>query len=181
MYGEKFQTRGKVLIFSSSSNLENGRGRGKDNSRSRGRGGLRISEDQDDGASYSRKNYRAKVYDKMNESADSSEDGRIGRQLRLLSRETDEDVIIKICQQLQVFRHSSIIFFLLLLKILFELQEAFLLQDNLRYIRYNLIGIGNSLLDTYKLVSSQQGRQSISMAISRLGFVSDHDFNRFAL
>ena len=30
------------------------------------------------------------------------EDGRIGRQLRLLSRELDEDNVLKICQQLQV-------------------------------------------------------------------------------
>lgn len=65
-----------------------------------------TSEDYEDGASYSRKNFRSKTYDKTNESAEnlSSEDGRIGRQLRLLSRETDEDVICKICQQLQALK-----------------------------------------------------------------------------
>lgn len=57
-------------------------------------------------------------------------------------------------------------------------QEAFLLQDNLRYIRYNLIPIANSLVETYKLANSAQARQAISLAISRLGYVSDHDFNR---
>ena len=89
------------MIFSPSPNHENGRGRGREHVRGRGRG-ARSSEDHEDGANYSRKNFRSsKGYDKGNESADS-EDGRIGRQLRLLSRETDEDVICKICQQLQV-------------------------------------------------------------------------------
>lgn len=62
-----------------------------------------TSEDYEDGASYSRKNFRSKTYEKANDPSEnfSSEDGRIGRQLRLLSRETDEDVICKICQQLQ--------------------------------------------------------------------------------
>ncbi|EFX69271.1 hypothetical protein DAPPUDRAFT_228726, partial [Daphnia pulex] len=163
LYGDKTQGRGKVLIFSPSPNHENGRGRGRDYVRSRGRGSrASASEDHEDGSNYSRKtNFRGKAYDKMNDSNEnfSSEDGRIGRQLRLLSRETDEEVIIKICQQLQ---------------------EAFLLQDNLRYIRYNLIPIGNSLIETYKLINSTQARQTVSLAISRLGFVSDHDFNSFA-
>lgn len=62
------------------------------------------SEDREDGASYSsRKNFRSKVYEKGGDQENfAPEDGKIGRQLRLLSRETDEDVIIKICQQLQV-------------------------------------------------------------------------------
>lgn len=42
-------------------------------------------------------------YDKSNDdSGGMLEDGRIGRQLRLLSRELDEDNVLKICQQLQV-------------------------------------------------------------------------------
>ncbi|KAK4015632.1 hypothetical protein OUZ56_030607 [Daphnia magna] len=162
LYGDKTQGRGKVLIFSPSPNHENGRGRGRDYIRTRGRGSRgTLSEDHEDGANYSRKNFRSKAYDKSTDLAEnfSSEDGRIGRQLRLLSRETDEEVICKICQQLQ---------------------EAFLLQDNLRYIRYNLIPIANSLIETYKVANSAQARQAISLAISKLGYVSDHDFNSFA-
>jgi hypothetical protein len=106
LFGDKTQGRGKVLIFSPSPNHENGRGRGRDYVRTRGRGArTSASEDHEDGVNYSRKtNFRGKAYDKVNDSTEnfSSEDGRIGRQLRLLSRETDEEVIIKICQQLQV-------------------------------------------------------------------------------
>jgi len=48
------------------------------------------------------------VYEKGVEQENGApEDGRIGRQLRLLSRETDEDVITKICQQLQVNKLSD--------------------------------------------------------------------------
>lgn len=105
MYGDKNQGRGKVLIFSPSPNHENGRGRGRDYVRTRGRGSRgTLSDDHEDGANYSRKNFRSKTYDKASDSSEnfSSEDGRIGRQLRLLSRETDEEVIGKICQQLHV-------------------------------------------------------------------------------
>ena len=110
LYGEKSQSRGKVLIFSSSLNHENGRGRGRDHVRGRGRG-VRSStaDDHEDGAGYSKKHFRSKGYDKSHDSGEnfSSEDGRIGRQLRLLSRETDEDVICKICQQLQVSKRNT--------------------------------------------------------------------------
>lgn len=103
-YGEKNQGRGKILIFSSSS-AENGRGRGKDFARGRGRGGrVAASEDRDEATGY-RKTFRSKGYDKDYSSDNLNEEGRIGRQLRLLSRETDEDVICKICQQLQVSRY----------------------------------------------------------------------------
>lgn len=91
------------MIFSSTL-VENGRGRGRDFVRGRGRGGRAApSEDRDDATGY-RKTFRSKVYEKGNDygSENFNEDGRIGRQLRLLSRETDEDVICKICTQLQV-------------------------------------------------------------------------------
>ena len=105
---EKGRGRSRVLVFSPTSNPENSRGRGRDFIRGRGRN-LRstFNEERDEGFGFSRKNVRGKVYDgKSNESSGdgySSEDGRIGKQLRLLARETDEDVIIKICQQLQVY------------------------------------------------------------------------------
>ena len=102
------------MIFSSSSHQDNGRGRGRDGPfRGRGRNnGPRstVSEDREDGASFSsRKNIRMKTQEKgAGDGMDTfpSEEGRIGRQLRLLMRETDEEVIAKICQQLQVLMHK---------------------------------------------------------------------------
>ena len=149
-----------MLVFSPSSNLENGRGgRGRDFARGRGRIARPTYEDREENISFSRKNLRYKGYDKGSETFDTypTEDGRIGKQLRLLSRETDEDIIIKICRQLQ---------------------ESFLVQENLRYIRYNLIPTANSLLDAQKLVNSFQARFEIALTLSRLGYVSDHDFHR---
>ena len=95
-----------MLIFSSSWNLENGWGRAKK------RGLQGRNRDKKDGANYSRnKNYRTKTYcTKVNEST-NSEDGRIMRKLRLLSRKTDEDVITEICQQLQVLYYFFMITF----------------------------------------------------------------------
>ena len=88
------------MIFSPS--VENGRGRG----RGRGRGGRAAPPDERDELSSYKKTFRPKGYDKGGDfSSDNfSEDGRIGRLLRLLSRETDEDVICKIGQQLQVLQ-----------------------------------------------------------------------------
>ena len=54
-----------------------------------------------------------------------------------------------------------------------------MLQDNLRYVRYNLITIGNSLIEALKMVTSFQTRREIALTLSRLGFVSDHDFHRY--
>ena len=158
---EKNRGKSRVLVFSPSSNLENGRGgRGRDFARGRGRVARPAYEEREENFAYSRKNFRGKGFDKGSESFDSysTEDGRIGKQLRLLSRETDEDVIIKICRQLQ---------------------ESFLIQENLRYIRYNLLPTANSLMETLKLVNSTQARFEIALTLSRLGYVSDHDFHRY--
>ena len=65
-----------------------------------------VNDDRDgDSNLFYRKNSRGKIYEKSSESADNhagQEEGRIGRQLRLLSREINEDNIVKICHQLQV-------------------------------------------------------------------------------
>lgn len=55
-----------------------------------------------------------------------------------------------------------------------------MVHDNVRYVRYNLMSIGNSLMDIYKVVTSSQARREVSITLSRLGFVSDHDFHSFA-
>jgi len=159
-FHEKNRGKSRVLVFSPSSGLENGRGtRGRDYARGRGRLARPTYEDREENFGYSRKNFRRKGYEKGSENFDNytAEDGRIGKQLRLLSRETDEDVIIKICRQLQ---------------------ESFLIQENLRYIRYNLIPTANGLMDAQKLVNSFQARFEIALTLSRLGYVSDHDFHR---
>ena len=51
------------------------------------------------------------------------------------------------------------------------------MQDNVRYVRYNLLSIGSGLMDVYKVATSTQARREVSMAIARLGYVSDHDFH----
>lgn len=53
-----------------------------------------------------------------------------------------------------------------------------MLSDNFRYIRYNLMSIANSLLDTLRSITSAQARQTVAQTIARLGYVSDHDFER---
>ena len=107
-------------------------------------------------------------------------DGRIGRQLRLLSREIDEDNIVKICQQIQVMEHFAFRKRQNSIGNLFcaNLQESLVVHDNMRYIRYNLITIGNSLIETFKLATSWQTRAVVALTLARLGYVSDLDFNR---
>ena len=108
-HGERGQGKGKFLIFSPSGSHENARGRGSRGNRGRGNRSLHsssVNDDRDgDSNLFYRKNSRGKIYEKSSESADNhagQEEGRIGRQLRLLSREINEDNIVKICHQLQV-------------------------------------------------------------------------------
>lgn len=51
------------------------------------------------------------------------------------------------------------------------------MQENVRYVRYNLLSIGNGLMDVYKVVTSIQARREVSTTLARLGYVSDHDFH----
>ena len=94
----------KYLVFSPSSGQEHGRGRGREFLRGRGRSSRSSHDDRDELPSYPAKKYNQAKGNEKSTDLDGCgvEDGRIGRQLRLLARETDEDSLLKICQQLQV-------------------------------------------------------------------------------
>ena len=53
------------------------------------------------------------------------------------------------------------------------------MPENLRYIRYNLLTIGNSLMEAFKLATSAQTRSAVALTLARLGYVSDHEFHRW--